>query len=575
MNYKKSAPRRVERHLFQGENGYFARMGIPVGLRTIVGQREFWKPVAAETDAKARRKLAAIVAGFHATLDAARAQAKAQRAAPRGKPLPPQQLAVAQYDARLQVDDELRNTDGRYAQHGFVDSDHVDALKRIISGAADNGQIRDTLGAVLRFYEVRGHVKAASGSPQWREAARALAVAELEALAREVERDEGDFTGKPSNPLLIAKPQPIAAKADPLAVRRLCDDSDKTLAEIALDFIRERHASGQTEYDAKRTARLFEECVEAKPIYQITRQDVHAFKRTLAELPASATKRFPGMTAPEAIKANKGRATPYDVLLPRTINEGYLSRLHSIFAWCVRNDIIPDNPAAGIKIDMVKAKEPPRIPFAPSDLTKVFAPTRFKKIGEQGWAELLALFTGARASELGQLKLDSVRHQREILVLVIEEATKNLGSQRVIPVHSTLLALGFQKYVDQLRAKGETHLFPVWHAKSSAALERAKANGKMTLNLHYPRFVPRAFNVTILPGLGINDPRKCWHSFRHTFKSGLKDSGVEKGMRDDLAGHADHSAGAGYEHGDSIEAKKAAIEKLRFDGFTLLRSQLL
>jgi len=60
-----------------------------------------------------------------------------------------------------------------------------------------------------------------------------------------------------------------------------------------------------------------------------------------------------------------------------------------------------------------------------------------------------------------------------------------------------------------------------------------------------------------------------FHSFRHTFKNGLKNAGVEKTMRDDLCGHADNSAGAGYEHGQSVEAIKEAIEKLRSDGFEL------
>jgi hypothetical protein len=41
-------------------------------------------------------------------------------------------------------------------------------------------------------------------------------------------------------------------------------------------------------------------------------------------------------------------------------------------------------------------------------------------------------------------------------------------------------------------------------------------------------------------------------------------------MRDQLAGHSDQSAGAGYEHGQPVEAMKAAIEKLTFDGFTLV-----
>jgi hypothetical protein len=39
--------------------------------------------------------------------------------------------------------------------------------------------------------------------------------------------------------------------------------------------------------------------------------------------------------------------------------------------------------------------------------------------------------------------------------------------------------------------------------------------------------------------------------------------------RDKLCGHADNSAGAAYVHGGSVEAIKAAIEKLTFDGFAL------
>lgn len=83
---------------------------------------------------------------------------------------------------------------------------------------------------------------------------------------------------------------------------------------------------------------------------------------------------------------------------------------------------------------------------------------------------------------------------------------------------------------------------------------------------------PRRFDVTYLPKVGIADSRKTWHSFRHTFKSGLKMAGVPKDMRDQLAGHSDQSAGAGYEHGQPVEAMKGAIEKLTLDGFALIHT---
>jgi integrase len=92
---------------------------------------------------------------------------------------------------------------------------------------------------------------------------------------------------------------------------------------------------------------------------------------------------------------------------------------------------------------------------------------------------------------------------------------------------------------------------------------------KVTLNHYFPRFIPRAFNRMILPKAGIHDSRKTWHSFRHTFKTGLARAGVPRSMQDDLCGHTDSSAGAGYVHGESVEAMKEATEKLRFDGFAL------
>jgi hypothetical protein len=51
-------------------------------------------------------------------------------------------------------------------------------------------------------------------------------------------------------------------------------------------------------------------------------------------------------------------------------------------------------------------------------------------------------------------------------------------------------------------------------------------------------FSPRRFNVLYKRRVGIVDDRKTWHSFRHTFKPGLKMAGVPKHMRQ-RAGHSD------------------------------------
>jgi hypothetical protein len=372
-------PRKVARHLFRSEYGYYARMGIPVALRPIVGKRELWAAVHAETDAKAIRKLPAVVAGFQSIIDAARAEAKAERSAPRGRSLSPRQLAVAHYDTQMQFDNELRNTDSRYA-HGFVDDRYVERLRAIISGVADNSEMRETLGTIARHYEARGHLKATFGTPEWREAARALAVAELESLARTAERDEGDYTGKPSNPILIEKPQPIVAKDDPLAVRNRCDDSAKTLGEVLPKFLNERKPSERTTRDYEVAVQLFEESLgDERPLYRITRGDMIIFKNTLLELPANHTKRFPGLGVQEAIKKNKARATPFEPLNEKTINNKYLCNVRSVLNWCADNEILPDSPTTGIRVVATKSTERKKTWFSPGDIARIFSVERFDR----------------------------------------------------------------------------------------------------------------------------------------------------------------------------------------------------
>jgi len=49
----------------------------------------------------------------------------------------------------------------------------------------------------------------------------------------------------------------------------------------------------------------------------------------------------------------------------------------------------------------------------------------------------------------------------------------------------------------------------------------ARKTGKpVTIDAHWPKFLPKRFNVTTMKNAGIQG-RKTFHSFRHTFKTGL------------------------------------------------------
>jgi integrase len=554
---------------------YYARLAVPKNLRPIIGKRELTAALGSDRR-QALRDQAAVLARMQAELDAARMKLTAT-SGPRanvanGRPMYPRQIAQAHYAAELQADDAVRIGP---AIPGFDPALHAEqfrpayrkALVRVAAGHAGDDETAAVIQWAIDGFAMRGNVNVDRGTAEWRSLARTLAGVQLEVLRRQVERDQGDYTGKPTHLTLTSNPD--AFPSDPLAVRRISPQSDAPLSDLAEIYIAERKATPSTSRELVVTIRMLDEYLgEQRPAYRLTRADVRGFIRALAELPNNYTKRFPGATLPDAIKANKDRKVPFPVLNSKTINDKYMSRLNSLLGWCVKGDILPDNPAAGVKIDTVKQRTAPRVNFSPGDLTRVFKPENFGALPEETrWAMLISLFAGTRASETAQLELNSIRHERGILVFRVEEETKNLNSQRLIPVHQTLIDLGLEWRIKSLRSKGQTHLFPEWYAKGCASKERAEKNGKNALNLHFPKFLPRRFNVTYLPKVGIADDRKSWHSWRHTFRTAMELAGISKPIADLLMGHADGSMASVYTHERSVEKLKEAIDKLQFDGF--------
>ena len=147
---------RKVRHLVLRDSGFYARVSVPHALRVNVGKTELWAALSATSRAEAIRRLPATVARLQGRIDAARAEAKAIRvkATPprRGRSLTRRQLALVHYEGQIQFDDELRNTDHRYA-HEFVDNSYVTALRGVISGAFDNRGFLETVGRIADRYQ--------------------------------------------------------------------------------------------------------------------------------------------------------------------------------------------------------------------------------------------------------------------------------------------------------------------------------------------------------------------------------------------------------------------------------------
>lgn len=104
---------------------------------------------------------------------------------------------------------------------------------------------------------------------------------------------------------------------------------------------------------------------------------------------------------------------------------------------------------------------------------------------------------------------------------------KNDSSRRQIPIHQSLIDLGFLG----LAEKSEGVLFPL-----------LKSAGHRQLTASWSQWFGRYLRQEI----GLADKRKTFHSFRHTFKDLCREAGVPKNIHDRLTGHKSSDVGDGY-----------------------------
>ena len=136
----------------------------------------------------------------------------------------------------------------------------------------------------------------------------------------------------------------------------------------------------------------------------------------------------------------------------------------------------------------------------------------------------MALYAGCRLEKLCQLHLEDIRQEGGAWDFDInnkgQKILKNLSSVCLVPIDPKLIALGLLEYANQLRAKGETRLFPEL---------RRRRDG-------YDQMISRWFQYfKKFRGIG---PGKTFHSFRHTFITHLKYKQVDPFMIHELDGHA-------------------------------------
>jgi integrase len=234
---------------------------------------------------------------------------------------------------------------------------------------------------------------------------------------------------------------------------------------------------------------------------------------------------FKGKTLKEVVESG----STYKAITAVTVNNR-LRKLSAFLNWCKTNGYVADNPLVGLKVMTGSAKEA-RLSFERQELTTLLDLAALKAEARNHpwryWLPLLGRATGARLEELCQLRVDDLIEQQGILCIRIDDSRegqhlKNSSSRRFLPVHPALVTMGLLKHVESVRNTGADRLFP----------ELEAVRGKLG-------HAPSKWFSRYKTKMGITDPRKTFHSFRHTLIDDLRDAGVQDSLIKRIAGHED------------------------------------
>ena len=264
------------------------------------------------------------------------------------------------------------------------------------------------------------------------------------------------------------------------------------------------------------------------------------FKDDIRKLPRNRSKiqQYRNLDFHEQVLLNVNEK---DRISTTTVNNilGYVS---SFMKWSRINGFVEVNFFEGMKLKKQIRQRDERDRFTEKELKKIFQKHNYIEFTEvekhkysNYWTPLISVFSGLRLHEICSLYLDNiiqdkVNGRKKIWCFnILEEPDrpdkhlKTLSSKRVVPIHDTLIDLGFIEFVELLKKR---------HTNRQRLFQELKyGEGSYIRNVSY------FFNKKYLPLLGLKTDKKNFHSIRHTVVDHLKQRLVDISFINELVGH--------------------------------------